>query len=76
MCLALVGRLLSIHDDPPPDAPAGSIDDVGPDLWRWGRVDFGGVQQPVSLALVPEAQVGDRLLVHVGVALVLLEDAP
>jgi len=76
MCLALEGRLLSIDDNPPPGAPAESADEMGPDLWRWGRVDFGGVQQPVSLALVPEARVGDLLLVHVGVALVLLEDAP
>jgi hydrogenase expression/formation protein HypC len=37
-------------------------------------VDFGGVRQQVSLACLPEAVVGDRVLVHVGVALSLVED--
>jgi hydrogenase maturation factor len=38
-------------------------------------VDFGGVRQQVSLACLPEARVGDRVLVHVGVALSLVHDA-
>ena len=56
MCLAVAGELVSIseHADP---------------LWRMGDVCFGGVLRQVSLACVPEAQVGDQLLVHVGVAL-------
>ena len=38
-------------------------------------MDFGGVRQQVSLACLPEARVGDRVLVHVGLALSLvLED--
>jgi hydrogenase expression/formation protein HypC len=39
-------------------------------------VDFGGVRQKVSLACLPEARVGDRVLVHVGVALSLVHDDP
>jgi hydrogenase expression/formation protein HypC len=37
-------------------------------------VDFGGVRQQVSLACLPEAVVGDRVLVHVGVALSLVDN--
>ncbi len=36
-------------------------------------VDLGGVRQRVSLALVPEAQVGDHVIVHVGHAIGLLD---
>ena len=39
-------------------------------------MDFGGVRQTVSLAGLSEAQVGDRVLVHVGLALSLVEDEP
>lgn len=37
------------------------------------EVDFGGVRQPVSLACLPEAQVGDQVLVHVGMALSIVQ---
>jgi len=39
-------------------------------------VDFGGVRQQVSLACLPEAAVGGRVLVHVGLALSLVNDDP
>jgi hypothetical protein len=44
----------------------GSPANAGPDaeLWRQAEVDFGGVRQQVSLACLPEARVGDRVLVH------------
>ena len=38
-------------------------------LQRSGRVSFGGVIKEVSLACVPEAKVGDYVIVHVGLAL-------
>ncbi|MEB3163907.1 MAG: HypC/HybG/HupF family hydrogenase formation chaperone [Prochlorothrix sp.] len=64
MCLAVPGQLVSLqpHDDP---------------LQVKGKVSFGGVLREVSLAYVPEAQVGDYLVVHVGFALSVLsqEDA-
>lgn len=44
------------------------------DLWRMAEVDFGGVRQQVSLACLPQARVGDRVLVHVGFALSLVDD--
>jgi hydrogenase expression/formation protein HypC len=53
-----------------PDLTAGQQDDP---LWRVAEVDFGGVRQLVSLAFLPEAQAGDQVLVHVGIALSLVE---
>jgi hydrogenase expression/formation protein HypC len=60
MCLAVAGELVEINDDPDP-------------LWRMGEVSFGGVLRQVSLACVPDAQIGDQLMVHVGLALTILE---
>jgi len=68
MCLAVAGRILSIASLAP---PAAAADDA---LWRQAEVDFGGVRQQVSLACLPEARVGDRVLVHVGLALSLVLD--
>ncbi len=59
MCLAIPGRLLSRSDEEP--------------LFRTGRVDFGGVVKAVSLACVPEAKVGDTVLVHAGLAITRLD---
>ena len=70
MCLATPGLILSI---------SGSAANAGPDaeLWRQAEVDLGGVRQVVSLACLPEVAVGDRVLVHVGMALsVVLADEP
>ncbi|SBO43386.1 HypC/HybG/HupF family hydrogenase formation chaperone [Cyanobium sp. NIES-981] len=62
MCLATAGLILDIAE-------------AGDPLWRSAEVDFGGVRQQVSLACLPEAVVGDRVLVHVGVALALVDEA-
>jgi hydrogenase expression/formation protein HypC len=61
MCLAVPGRILSI-----------SGDDL---LLRVGRVDFGGVVKEINLAYVPEAGIGDHVLVHVGFALAVIDEA-
>jgi hydrogenase expression/formation protein HypC len=61
MCLAVPGQILTVTGDEP--------------LTRIGRVNFAGVIKDVSLAYVPEAQVGDYVLVHVGVALQTLDAA-
>lgn len=55
MCLAVPGKILEITGDDP--------------LIRSARVSFAGVVKAVSLACTPEAQVGDYVLVHVGVAI-------
>jgi hydrogenase expression/formation protein HypC len=60
MCLAIPGKLLSITGDEP--------------LMRTGQVSFGGVEREVNLAMVPEASVGDFVLVHVGVAISVIDE--
>ncbi len=37
-------------------------------------VDLGGIRKPISVALVPEARVGDYVIVHVGHALGVLDE--
>lgn len=54
MCLAVPGRLLDV---------------TGDDLARTGRVSFGGIVRSVSLACMPEAEPGQYLLVHAGLAI-------
>jgi hydrogenase expression/formation protein HypC len=66
MCLAVSGTILAIHQLGPEPRVA---DDP---LWRVAEVDFGGVRQQVSLACLGEARVGDRVLVHVGLAIALV----
>jgi hydrogenase expression/formation protein HypC len=51
-----------------------SIDDVDPVL-RSGRVSFGGIVKVVSLACVPEATVGDYVLVHAGMAISTVDES-
>lgn len=59
MCLAVPGQIISIEE--------------GDSLARSGRVQFGGVVKQVSLAYVPEAQIGDYVIVHVGFALQIVD---
>jgi len=78
MCLAATGTILMIAMDQttaPERAPRTS-EPVADPLWLRAQVDFGGVRQWVSLACLPEARVGDRVLVHVGLALSLVEEEP
>jgi hydrogenase expression/formation protein HypC len=42
---------------------------------RVGRVDFGGIVKEINLAYVPEARIGDYVLVHVGFALTVIDEA-
>ena len=44
-------------------------------MWRTGKVDFGGIVKEVSLAYVPEVQVGEYVIVHVGFALSRLDES-
>ena len=55
MCLAVPGKIESVSGDDP--------------LQRMGKVNFGGIVKEVSLAYVPEAAVGDYVIVHVGFAI-------
>jgi len=61
VCLAVPGKIESIAE-------------AGP-LMRTAQVDFGGVTREVNLACVPEAALGDYVLVHVGIALSVIDPA-
>jgi len=50
--------------------PARVAERIGPDD---ALVDLGGVRKRISIALVPEARVGDYVIVHVGYAIGLLD---
>jgi hydrogenase expression/formation protein HypC len=54
MCLAIPGRILEIREE------RGS---------RIGRIEFGGIVRQACLDFVPEAQVGNYVMVHVGFAI-------
>jgi hydrogenase expression/formation protein HypC len=62
MCLGVPGEIIS----------ASSCDDP---ILRTARVSFDGVVREVSLAGIPEASVGDFVIVHAGFALTLLDRA-
>ncbi len=59
MCLAIPGLILSV--------------DEGDPLLRRGRVSFGGIIKEVSLACTPEARIDDYVLVHVGLAISVID---
>jgi hydrogenase expression/formation protein HypC len=61
MCLAVPGKLLNVEGSDP--------------LFRSGDVSFGGTTRRVNLAYVPEAKVGDYVLVHVGFAINIIDEA-
>ena len=60
MCLGVPGKISEVTDNA---------------LLRMGKVDFGGVVREVCLAYVPEAQVGDYVVVHVGFAISQIDEA-
>lgn len=62
MCLAVPGKVIEIMEE-----DAASL--------RRAQVDFGGVRKEVSLAFTPEAAPGDYVLVHVGFALSVVDEA-
>ena len=62
MCLAIPAKILSLNATPD-------------DLLRTGCVDFSGVQKEISLAYVPEAQIGDYVIVQAGFALSILDES-
>ncbi len=61
MCLGVPGLVVSM--DPPSD-----------DLVM-GKVSFGGAERDVCFGYTPEAKVGDYVLVHVGFAITVLDEA-
>jgi len=62
MCLAIPGKILSI---------SRQLDET----FQFGTVSFGGIHKEVNLCMVPEAKVNDYVLVHVGVAISVIDEA-
>jgi len=62
MCLAIPGKIISVEEE----------ENLG---LRRGKVDFGGIRKDVCLAYTPEANIGDYVLVHVGFALTVIDEA-
>ncbi len=60
MCLGIPGKIVSLHE-------TNSL--------RMGKVDYGGIVKEVCLAYIPEAQIGNYVIVHVGFAISLLDEA-
>lgn len=61
MCLAVPGKILSMTGEDP--------------LLRTGKVSFAGVVKEVSLAYVPEAEVGQYAIVHAGFAISIVDES-
>jgi len=59
MCLAVPGKVVEITGE-------GDL--------RMGKVDFSGVQRQTCLAYLPEARLGDYVLVHVGFAISRIDE--
>ncbi len=61
MCLAVPGKIVAV------EKKTRGL--------RTGVVDFEGISKRVCLAYVPEAGMGDYVLVHVGFALTRIDEA-
>lgn len=61
MCLAIPGKILALED-------------AGEGVFQIGKVSFGGITKKINLSLVPEAQIGEYVLVHVGVAVSIIDE--
>jgi hydrogenase expression/formation protein HypC len=59
MCLAIPGKVTEID---------------GTNMMRMGKVDFGGVTRDVSLAYLPDVEVGNYVIVHAGFAISQLDE--
>ena len=62
MCLAIPGKIQSISHE-----YDGKI--------KMAKVSFGGIVKDATLDMVPQAEVGDYILVHVGVAISIVDEA-
>lgn len=75
MCLAIPGLVLSITEIAPPLPGVQSPSSPITWLHRTGQVKFGGIIREVNLAYVPEAVVGNYVIVHVGFAIGIVKES-
>ncbi len=59
MCLGVPGKVIEIYES---------------DGIRMGKVDFGGLTKEACLAYVPEVELGDYTIIHVGFAITKLDE--
>jgi hydrogenase expression/formation protein HypC len=59
MCLGVPGKIIDIYEE---------------NNVRMGKVDFGGIIKEACLAYVPEVEVGDYTIIHVGFAITKLDE--
>ena len=59
MCLGIPGKITDIYQS---------------NGLRMAKIDFGGVTREACLEYVPEAEIGDYTLIHVGFALNLISE--
>lgn len=59
MCLGIPGKVIEIYEK------HGT---------RMGKVDFGGIVKETCLSFVPEVEVGDYTIIHVGFAITQLDE--
>ena len=59
MCLGIPGKIIEIDRS---------------QALPMGKVDFGGVVKEVCLAYVPEVEIGDYVIIHVGFAISQLDE--
>jgi hydrogenase expression/formation protein HypC len=60
MCLGVPGKVIDIEPDP-----------LGITM---GKVSFSGIKKSVCLAYVPDVEVGDYVVVHVGFAISKIDE--
>lgn len=61
MCLAIPGKVVQINND-------------GEGIMRTGKVEFGGIKKVINLSMVPEVKLDDYVLVHVGLAISIVDE--
>jgi hydrogenase expression/formation protein HypC len=59
MCLGVPGKIIEIYDK---------------ENMKMCQIDFGGVTREACLDFIPEAKVGDYVIIHVGFAITLLSE--
>jgi len=59
MCLGIPGQIVEVREN---------------EFMPMGKVDFGGIAREVCLAYVPEAEIGDYVIVHAGFAISRLDE--
>ena len=60
MCLAVPGKIVSINSENPNSITA--------------KVSFGGAIKEINIQWLPEAEVGNYILAHVGTALSIIDE--